>query len=218
MLPLGHPEIISQPDHTNILPPPELFHSILPLKQNGKLAFPLCATCVEEEMDKPMLNRSALCSHTDEQRQITGTWCTPELEKTVEKGYRILHIHEVWHFEDSMHGLFENYVNTWLKIKEEASGWPKYVDNDPIKRQEHLETYRVREGINLNPTKMVKNPGMRTLAKMMLNSMWGKFGQRTNKTQVLEFDDPKKFSAFHESDRFDIRYVSVLKVKCNEIC
>jgi len=29
---------------------------------------------------------------------------------------------------------------------------------------------------------------------MMLNSMWGKFGQHLNKTQVKEFDDPKPFT------------------------
>lgn len=57
---------------------------------------------------------------------------------------------------------------------------------------------------------MRKNPGLRTLSKMMLNSMWGKFGQKPNKVQVREFDDPVAFSAFHESNKYDIRYVSVL--------
>jgi len=44
--------------------------------------------------------------------------------KAVEKGYQILHIHEVWHFPENQRkeGLFADYVNTWLKIKEEASG------------------------------------------------------------------------------------------------
>ena len=40
--------------------------------------------------------------------------------------------------------------------------------------------------------------------------MWGKFGQKPNKTQVKEFDDPIKFSQFHDSDKYDFRYVSVL--------
>ena len=44
----------------------------------------------------------------------------------------------------------------------------------------------------------------------MLNSMWGKFGQKPNKTQVKEFDDPVLFHQFHDSDKYDIRYVSVL--------
>ena len=45
---------------------------------------------------------------------------------------------------------------------------------------------------------------------MMLNSMWGKIGQKPNKTQVREFDDPIQFHEFHDSDKCDIRYVSVL--------
>ena len=45
---------------------------------------------------------------------------------------------------------------------------------------------------------------------MMLNFMWGKFGQKPNKTQVKEFDDPVLFHQFHDSDKYDIRYVSVL--------
>ena len=72
-----------------------------------------------------------------------------------------------------------------------------------------LDDYRDKEGIELGPEKIEKNPGLRTLAKMMLNSMWGKFGQRTNKTQVREFDDPKKFSTFCISDILQIKYVGI---------
>ena len=166
-----------------------------------------------------MLERSYVCHHTPEQRQITGTWCTPELEKAVEKGYQILHIHEVWHFPEEQQrvGLFQEYVNTWLKIKEEASGWPEYVGNDPDRQQEHVAKYYEKEQIQLDPAKIEKNPGLRTLAKMMLNSMWGKFGQKPNKTQVKEFDDPVKFHKFHDSDKYDIRYVSVLTEQRVEI-
>ena len=33
-------------------------------------------------------------------------------EKAVEKGYRIIHIHEVWYFPETKVGLFKDYVNT----------------------------------------------------------------------------------------------------------
>ena len=145
-----------------------------------------------------------------EQRQITGTWCTPELIEAKDRGYKILHIHEVWHFAEKRTGLFKEYVNTWLKIKEEASGWPEHVGNDPATQQEHVAKYYEKENIQLDPANIKKNPGLRTLAKMMLNSMWGKFGQKLNKTQVKEFDDPIQFHQFHDSDKYDIRYVSVL--------
>ena len=57
--PLGHPEIISQPGHTDlsryfslvkctVLPPNGLFHPVLLYHHTGKLTFPLCASCMTE--------------------------------------------------------------------------------------------------------------------------------------------------------------------------
>ena len=78
--------------------------------------------CVTKEMSKPFLERTPVCTHTDWERQLVGTWCTPELLKAIEKGYTAICVHEVWHFLTTRRGLFKDYVNTWLKIKEEASG------------------------------------------------------------------------------------------------
>ena len=218
--PKGHPTFLSQPGHTDIheyfgliqcqvLPPRELYHPVLPYRHDDKLLFPLCARCVEEEMDKPLLDRSYHCPHPDEQRALTSTWCTPELEKAVELGYQVLYIHEVWHFQETCQGLFEDYVNTWLKIKQEASGWPE--DNmTEHQKQTYIQNYFEHEGIQLDYHKIQKNPGLRTLAKLMLNSMWGKFGQRLNKTQIQTFDDPQAFHRFLETDTLDIRHVSVI--------
>lgn len=57
--PLKEPEIITKNfgDIENyfgiakvkVLPPRELYFPVLPLKCNGKLMFPLCRTCAEEE-------------------------------------------------------------------------------------------------------------------------------------------------------------------------
>ena len=110
-------------------------------------------------------------------------------------------------------GLFKEYVNTWLKIKEEAS---EHVGEDPVKQQDHVTNYFEKEKIQLDPTKIEENPGLRTLAKMM-NSMWGKYGQKPNKTQVKEFDDPVKFSKFNKSDKYDIQYAGVLTKKHVEV-
>ena len=178
-----------------VLPPPKLYHPVLPHRHAGKLTFPLCATCVQEEMDKPPLKRTHLCAHSEHERALSGTWCTPELRKAVELGYQIQYIYEVWHFPETCQGLFQDYVNTWLKIQQEASGWPKWVGDDETKRQHYIRDYYEHEGIHLEYDKIEHNPGLRALAKMMLNSMWGKFGQRFNKTQVKEFDDPKPSTA-----------------------
>ena len=109
LYPIGHPEIIFEPGHKDIfqyfgiakctaLPPFEQYHPVLLPRQNDKLTFPLCRSRVETEMEKPMLERSYVCCHNDEQRQISGTWCSPELQEAVKHGYKILHIHEVLKF------------------------------------------------------------------------------------------------------------------------
>ena len=52
---------------------------------------------------------------------------------------------------------------------------------------------------------------------MMLNSMWGKFGQRLNKTQVQEFDDPQPFHQFLDTDKLDVGQVSVINDQLVEV-
>ena len=66
------------------------------------------------------------------------------------------------------------------------------------------------EGIQLEPDNIKKNPGLRACTKMMLNSMWGKFGQRDNLMQRKVFYDSQPFQMFMDSDQHDVRYVSCL--------
>ena len=101
--PLGHPTIITEPADTldgcfglvkcTVIPPRDLFHPVLPYRHpDGKLMFPLCTKCADGYKQTP-------CTHTDEQRSWTGTWATIEVQHAVSKGYRLLKVHEVWHFE-----------------------------------------------------------------------------------------------------------------------
>ena len=137
-----------------------------------KLTFPLFAACVDENIEKPLLDKVAECHHADAQRAFTGSWCTSELTKTLEKGYVIVHVHEVWHFPQRCAGLFKTYVDTWIKIKEEASSWPPGCSTP--EQREHVQGFFDTEaGILLDATKIAKNPG-----------------QRTNKTRVKEFVEP----------------------------
>lgn len=222
--PVGHPHIITQPTDqdihhyfgvalVDILPPEHLFHPVLPVRSGQKLTFPLCDHCVIEEQAKPMLERCYICPHTNEQRALRGTWCTPEIVKAVQVGYTLLKIHEVWHFPPNQcrTGLFANYVDTWLKIKQEASGWPRWCETEETKEQ-FLHRYEEHEGIRLDRTQIAKNPGRKATAKLMLNSFWGKFGERQNKPRVEACQSPHQLYAF----LFDPVYeLSNLRI-CNE--
>ena len=50
--------------------------------------------------------------------------CTPEIYKAVEMGYMIEEIYEVWDYAGKSNDLFVKFVNTFLKIKQESSGFP----------------------------------------------------------------------------------------------
>ena len=119
-------------------------------------------------MDRPWHERTNLCNHTEEERVMSVTWCTPELQKAVELGFRIVKIHEVWHFpkDQRKEGLFTPYVNTWLKHKTEASEWPDHCDTQE-KKDQFAKDFGARERIKLE--NIEKNPGRKQLAKLMLN-------------------------------------------------
>ena len=199
--PIVHLQIITQPvdqslgsyfgiPTVDILPPAGLFHPVLPVRSGQKLTFPLYC-CVQEEQAKPMLTRTHYCPHSDADRTLRGTWCTPELVKAVEKGYTLAKIHEVWHFppEQRRTGLFKDYVNTWLKLKQESAGWPRWCQTVEQKR-DYILHYQEREGIRLDIASIAKNPGRKATAKLMLNSFWGKFGERVKKPTTVTVKDP----------------------------
>ena len=88
----GHPTFIYQPPNPcditpyfgitkcTVLLTSDLFHPVLPYRCGNKLVFPLCHTCAEENIDRPLLDKTWICDHTSE-RQLTGTWCTPVSRK-----------------------------------------------------------------------------------------------------------------------------------------
>ena len=225
LYPVGHPTIITQPQGTDIsdcfglikcdiLPPYQLYHPVLPIRCQGKLIFPLCRTCTETQLKLSLLARFPDCPHSDEERTLTGTWCTPEIEEALQQGYRLLKVHEVWHFNQQSQLLFKSYVNTFLKMKQEASGWPSDVGMNSEKQTQYLKAYERHEGIQLNPMNISKNPGKRSLAKMMLNSFWGKFGQQANKCQVEGFTSPSKF---HDLLRDDSKHIHSVRIVNEEM-
>ena len=96
--------------------------------------------------------------------------------KALEKGYRIVDMHEVWHFSQKTDTLLKEYVDMFAKIKLETSGYPKDCVTDKQK-QWYVDDILENRDIQLDPAKRSCNPGLRALAKLMLNSFWGKYSK-----------------------------------------
>ena len=175
--------------HVRILPPRKLLHPVLPVKMEKKLVFPLCVLCAKHQ-------NQTECSHTDKQRELVGTWCTPELQEAEKQGYIIKKIYEIYHWNKTTKydpnsgkgGLFADYINTFLKIKQEASGWPSWC-TDEDKKNDYIRSYMEKEKIQLDPEKIQHNPGLRALAKSKLTNFWGKYGQKENQLQTRFIDN-----------------------------
>ncbi|XP_057322371.1 uncharacterized protein LOC130676747 [Microplitis mediator] len=200
--PIGHPKIFTGDEclqlikenkdlsdieglvKCTILAPRDLYHPVLPCKLHNRLIFALCYTCALS------LNQHDCDHDEDSLRAFTGTWVVDEIRKAISKGYIIIKVHEIWQYEIAQHnpekgseGLFTDDINMFLKIKTESSGYPK----DCITEQEkdaYIAEYEKAEGVKLDKEKITKNEGLRAVAKLSLNSLWGKFGQRENLPQT----------------------------------
>ncbi len=137
--------------------------------------------------------------------RLTRYVCTPEVKEAVERGYRIVCIHEVWNFPERQRRtkLFKDYVDTWLKLKTEASGYPRWAQTD-MEKQVYRERYEAREGIVLSGNNIEKNPGRKATAKLMLNSFWGKFGENLCKTSTQTVTTPAQLYALVSDPTLDI--------------
>ena len=132
----------------DIKPPKDLHIPVLPDNSDGKLLFHL-----NDMYEK--------------------TWASPELKLALQKGYEITKIHSAVAYK-RYNGLMKEYVGSFIKMK---------IENTGVKNQQECDevnAYHNRLGFNfeIKPENTIDNPGLRQVAKICLNSLWGKFGQR----------------------------------------
>ncbi|KAL0147866.1 hypothetical protein M9458_056825 [Cirrhinus mrigala] len=163
-------------------------------------AFKLYHKAAEEQQTLP-------CMHADEERAIHGCWVSIELLKAIEKGYVVVKVDEVWHFPQRSETLFCDYVKTFLQFKQESSGYPKDVVTDGDK-ESYVRDYFEREGIKLNLDKIELNPARRSIMKLILNSLWGRFCLREGLPTTEIVKDPEQFARHIFGTEHEIRYFS----------
>ena len=150
--------------------------------------------------------KTSTCDHSDSDRCLEGVWCTPEIVEALNAGYKIVTIHEVWHWEQRSSELFQGYINTFLKIKQEASGYPSWARTDTEKAN-YIEKYFEHEQIKLDASKINKNNGLRKISKLLLNTLWGRFGMNLNKSKIKVLTERETWYEMLADDNFVIQNV-----------
>ena len=107
----------------------------------------------------------------------------------VEMGYKIREINEIYEYRVTQFnhqtgegGLFVDYINMFLKLKAEASGYPGWV-RSPSDEERYIESFWKSEGIRLDKESLKPNAAKRDPAKLRLNSMWRKLTERYDRAQ-----------------------------------
>lgn len=124
---------------------------VLPSKVNNKLMFVLCKTCGE------ILNQNN-CKHNDEERVFTGTWVIDGVKKAMENRYKLLKVFEVWKCRDEHYNLeksanlFSDYITSFLKIIQQASGCPTDYDTEE-KKVYYLKEYVEKKDVTFDTEK-----------------------------------------------------------------
>lgn len=134
--------------YVRFLPPQDLCIPVLPGKYDVKLVYASCRTWAKKGKD-------GQCTYADRQREIFDVHTTLELELIVEKGYS----------SNLFIGLFIEYVQTFLKWKTEAFGFPALIfDIDDPEFHIFIATFFEKEGVKFDKEKIKNNPGLRYIA------------------------------------------------------
>ena len=164
-------------------------------RDNQKLMFCLCRTCV-------LISNTGECCHTTvEETGLTGTWVIHEVRMAVQKWYRILEVYEVYEYvtrydpETREGGMFASYMDTFLKLKAEASGYHGWV-RSPVDDERNIQSFWKREGIRLDRGSIKFYAAKHGLAKPCLNSMCAKLTERNDRKRTKIITNPNEMYRF----------------------
>jgi hypothetical protein len=207
--------------------PQNLRHPVLPMVKDGKLMFDLMDRQYKkfaDLQDKDFESREDYFDALKVGYKKASPLTNLELIEAIKQGYEITKIHEICWWDQECIGIFADYVRSFFKIKSEADGLPKpiraYGDKLPRENMtpKELEDYKTKMtdeeldafkakfmkkmGIDLDISKMTyeKNEGLRSVAKIFLNSLWGKMGERLayGKCEILYSDKDGENESFQK--------------------
>ncbi|KAH7698020.1 DNA polymerase, partial [Aphelenchoides avenae] len=103
-----------------VVPPPNLLVPVLPMRDAGRLVFPLCRQCTIDSRQKDAHGLKQ-CTHSDKKRSFTTTTTHVELDQALLMGYKVRGVIEIWHWDQWDSEIFSSYIKTFYKVKQEAT-------------------------------------------------------------------------------------------------
>ena len=171
----------------DITPPKDLYIPVLPDNSGGKLLF-----------------------HLNEMKEKTFT--SVELKLALSLGYKIDKIYSALQYRKHT-GLMKDYVEFFLKMKIQNN---KHYTAEECERINKTHT-DLGLNIHIRSEDTTKNPGMKALSKLCLNSLWGKFGQRVELDSYDHFSEWNKLLAILTNDKVKTKAWHIITDRCVEL-
>ena len=92
-------------------------------------------------------------------------------------------------------GLFACYIDTFLKLRAEASRYHAWVRTAAVEER-YIESFWKSEGTRLDIEAIKTNVAIRGMAKLCLNFMWGKLTERNDRTRNKIITEPLELHRF----------------------
>lgn len=158
-------------------------------------------TCPQDETVIPILPTRTIDSKGiervsyDLQNKKKLCYTCIDLRKALEVGYTITAIHSGLISDSSIIGPFAPYVDTFYKIKVGCS-YDRRVARDCSVAESKADVERycdevfARDGIRLLPGDIMENEAMKSFAKFLLNSCWGRIGMDKSTRKTTEIFAP----------------------------
>lgn len=115
--------------------------------------------------------------------------------------YEVLHFETISQYNPQTKTgvIFTDYVNTFLKVKQETSVWPDWCKSNKDKMK-YIHDYFLKGSILLEYDKIIFKPGIRALANFMLNSFGGKLWKRLYLPKTQYITEPVNYFDLLTSD------------------
>ena len=98
------------------------------------------------------------------------------------------------------------YIKKFLKVKVEASGWPKCKEGED--EEEHCQSFINKHkqlyDIDLDRNNIKYNSGLRYISKLCLNNLWGRFALRNRLAKTEIVDDFGRYAEILTDHTVDI--------------
>ena len=183
-----------------LAPPRHLHIPVIGETINNKYQFHLCSKCVRE-------SRQDFCNHTNEERWITTTIFTGELQLALKKNYTLIKCWELWNWPEERRSrtLFRGLMREQYCQKLTSSSIP----TDPEEFLAHIRQNNKALGLSLSAGDFSPNSVVKAFAKLCINAFWGYFATHCEKNTTSLVTCLSEYLGIENDPNLEITNVSI---------